>query len=110
MQPMLQPHHVPPARPARTGRRRLSQRLQRGTASTKAREAAKSAAAAESSKSAAATSASAAKRPETNAAASQKSAALHHSDHGKKLHLGTGCGGLKRGNEIFRNECIIKCQ
>lgn len=28
----------------------------------------------------------------------------------QKLPPRHGCGGLKRGSEIFRNECIIKCQ
>ncbi len=35
-----------------------------------------------------------------------------HSDHEgvRSCHLSTGCGGFKRGSEIIRNECIIKCQ
>ena len=35
-----------------------------------------------------------------------------HRDHEsvRSCHLSPGCGGLKRGSEIIRNERIIKCQ
>ncbi|ANK01275.1 Tail fiber protein [Escherichia coli O25b:H4] len=85
-----------------------------GTASTKAREAAKSAAAAESSKSAGSYQRQCREnvRNECRSITKIGSHFCIHSDHEgvRSCHLGTGCGGLKRGSEIFRNECIIKCQ
>ncbi|ENE23950.1 prophage tail fiber family protein [Escherichia coli P0302293.3] len=55
----------------------------------------------------------AAKTSETNAAASQQSAATSASPRPRSVrssHLSPGCGGLKRGSEIIRNERIIKRQ
>ncbi len=114
MQPMLQPHHVPPARQPDRPRRRLSQRLpaqerhrqrpvkqqkvlllqshqKRGSYQRQCRENV---------------------RNECRSITKIGSHFCIHSDHEgvRSCHLGTGCGGLKRGSEIFRNECIIKCQ
>ncbi len=84
-----------------------------GTASAKATEASKSAAAAESSK---------ARRPPVplrqnvrNECGSVTTISSHfsiHRDHEsvRSCHLSPGCGGLKRGSEIIRNERIIKRQ
>ncbi len=56
-------------------------------------------------------SATAAKKSETNAAASQQSEPLLHPPRPRKrqkLPPQPGCGGLKRGSEIIRNERILE--
>ncbi len=84
-----------------------------GTASTKATEASKSAAAAESSK--------ARRLPVPVRRKRQKRMLQRHKNlqpllhpprprKRQKLPPQPGCGGLKRGSEIIRNERIIKCQ
>nr|UJL16079.1 hypothetical protein HRS07_25435 [Escherichia coli] len=97
MQPMLQPHHVPPA-VSRTGRVVGSVSVfQRRNGIDKAREAAK-VLLLQSHQKRGSYQRQCRETSETNAAASQNRQPLLHPQRPRRLrscHLGTGCGGLK---------------
>ncbi len=114
MQPMLQPHHVPPARQPDRPRRRLSQRLPAQERHRQRPVKQQKVLLLQSHQKARQLPAPVPRKRQKRMPQHHKigSHFCIHSDHEgvRSCHLGTGCGGLKRGSEIFRNECIIKCQ
>ena len=114
MQPMLQPQHVPPARQPDRPRRRLSQRLPAQERHRQRPVKQQKVLLLQSHQKARQLPAPVPRKRQKRMPQHHKigSHFCIHSDHEgvRSCHLGTGCGGLKRGSEIFRNECIIKCQ
>ncbi len=110
MRLMLQAQPAPAL--SRQAARRLSQLFQRRNGINKGMKHQKCCAA-ESSKSAAATSAVRRKRQKRMRQRHNNQQPLLHPPRPqgvRSCHLSTGCGGLKRGSEIIRNERIIKRQ
>ncbi len=114
MQPMLQPQHVPPTRQPDRPRRRLSQRLPAQERHRQRPVKQQKVLLLQSHQ-------KARQLPAPVPRKRQKRMPQHHKNRQPLLHPQRprrrqklpprhGCGGLKRGSEIFRNECIIKCQ